>query len=119
MKKLLVIGTMLALVGCTTRLTDFTTISTKNVRLNMDKGQRVKGEDCAFFVPPNMKQAIDNAIQNAGAVHGDMLIDGVLLIKQWPFYACYIVEGNIVETKFARPVASLQPTDLQIPLASR
>lgn len=65
---------ILILSGCTQRLTDFTIISTKNVTLTMVKGERVKGEDCAYLLlglipltgtfQPNLKDAIDRAIQS-------------------------------------------------------
>lgn len=92
------------LTGCTTRLTDFTAISTKNVKMpTKHKGQRVTGEDCVvvFIIPfgqPNMKEAIDRAIQHAGPDY-DALVDGVLYFTQYPFQACYKVEGTPINTK--------------------
>ncbi len=94
------------LTGCTTRLTDFTAISTKNVKLPMKaKGKRAAGEDCVavLLVPlgqPNMKEAIDRAIQNAGPEY-DALVDGVLYFTQHPFQMCYKVEGTPINTKEA------------------
>jgi hypothetical protein len=92
------------LTGCTTRLTDFTAISTKNVKMpTKHKGSRVAGEDCVvvFIIPfgqPNMKEAIDRAIQKAGSDY-DALVDGVLYFTQYPFQWCYKVEGTPINTK--------------------
>jgi hypothetical protein len=41
---------ILFLSGCTQRLTDFTIIRTKNVNVAVVKGERVKGEDCAYLL---------------------------------------------------------------------
>ena len=96
--------TFIFLTGCTVRLTDFTAISTKNVKLPMKaKGKRAVGEDCvpAFIITfgqPNMKEAIDRAIQNAGPEY-DALVDGVLYFTQMPFQLCYKVEGTPINTK--------------------
>ena len=92
--------------GCTTRLTDFTVLSTKNVDLSRmstyTRGtSRVQGEDLAFiiiFIPtsqPHPKEAIDRAIQSVpGAV---ALVDGVVYQKGWWFIvgqSGFIVEGT-------------------------
>ena len=92
--------------GCTTRLTDFTVLSTKNVDLSKmgtyTRGMsRVKGEDLAFiiiFIPteqPHPKEAIDRAIQSVpGAV---ALVDGVVYQKGWWFIvgqSGFMVEGT-------------------------
>jgi hypothetical protein len=96
------------LSGCTTRITDFTVISTKNVDISTighsKRGtNRIEGRDTAhtiIFVPtgiPNLKEAIDRAIENVpGAV---ALVDGVVYHEY--FYipciygrASYVVEGT-------------------------
>ena len=95
-----------AATSCTTRLTDFTVISTKNVPLgkdaaNLKKGDtRVKGKDKIHVVlgipigTPNMKEAIDKAIeQNPGCVG---LVDGVLKSTGW-WALLYGQQGYIVE----------------------
>jgi hypothetical protein len=89
--------------GCTTRLTDFTVISTKNVSLpdNLPRGQRISGDDCVavIVVPigtPNLKTAIDNAIEKAGSGYNG-LVDGVLYYDNHSFVfgsVCYRVEGT-------------------------
>lgn len=97
------------LASCTHRLTDFTVISTKNVpigegvKTGMKKGdKRVTGKDVAhmvLYIPigmPNMKDAIDRAIESAPGAIG--LVDGV--VKQSSWWALlygqnkYIVEGT-------------------------
>lgn len=95
------------LASCSQRLVDFTIISSKNVPIT-DSGvefkkaeKRVKGVDSKWsilFVPgiPNMKEAIDRAIEDyPGAV---ALTDGVIYSKGW---SCglfgqnqYVVEGT-------------------------
>jgi hypothetical protein len=96
---LLAVGVFFLLTGCmTTRVTDFTAISTKNVALDAPRGKRVQGKDCnGWGGMPNMKAAIDKAIESAGG-EGDMLIDGVLTLEQG-WMPCYIVEGTIVNTR--------------------
>lgn len=98
----------IALQGCTSRLTDFTVISTKNYpiensNVKLKKApERVKGEDRAhwiLFIPtgvPNMKEAIDRAIEKYPGAVG--LSDGVVKSKSWwaLLYGqdSYIVEGS-------------------------
>ena len=97
-----------SLIGCATRLVDFTIISTKNIDLargaDFQRGpSRVEGEDKAsiiIFIPtgtPNIKEAIDRAIESVpGAI---ALLDGVVTAKAfWIPYiygeSSYIVEGT-------------------------
>ncbi|MGO9243888.1 MAG: hypothetical protein ACLPT4_16280 [Verrucomicrobiia bacterium] len=97
---------MSLIVGCTTRLTDFTVLSTKNVDLSKmasyTRGiSRVHGEDLItiiIFIPtgvPNAKEAIDRAIQSVpGAI---ALVDGVVYQKAWWFLigqSGFMVEGT-------------------------
>lgn len=100
---------MLCLSNCTSRLTDFTVISTKNVPVGdghpveFKKGTtRVKGKDTAhwvLFIPfgtPNLKEAIDRAIESTPGCIG--LVDGVVKSNAWwaILYgqSKYIVEGT-------------------------
>ncbi|NOU36089.1 MAG: SHOCT domain-containing protein [Kiritimatiellaceae bacterium] len=95
-------------VGCTTRLVDFTTISTKNVDWSRAATfsrapVRVEGKDVVHiivFIPtgiPNMKEAIDQAIESKpGCV---ALVDGVVYQKLWwiPYIygqSSFVVEGT-------------------------
>ncbi len=95
------------LSGCTIRVVDFTVISTKNVKVpSVSKGSRVTGEDCipVIFVPlgiPNMKEAIDRAIESAGPEY-DALVDGVVYRHNYSFIfgqVCIAVEGTPIDTK--------------------
>ena len=92
--------------GCTTRLTDFTIISTKNIDLSRGaefvRGPgRVEGVDkkhIIIFIPtgvPNAKEATDRAIESMpGCV---ALLDGVLEY-QW-FYFPYVYGYNLYRVK--------------------
>ncbi len=98
---ILVVCTM-ALSSCTTRLIDFTVISSKNVTLRLPndaKGPRTEGKDfkwsCAGM--PNIKAATDNAIEKAGPGY-DALIDGVLSYKNLYFKGGYIITGTPIKT---------------------
>lgn len=94
----LIVG-MLAPLGCgARRVTDFTIISTKNTLLVAGaerRQRRVKGEDCVFilFGVPNMKTAVDDAIEKSGDGY-DALVDGVILMEDRVLFQCYIVEGT-------------------------
>jgi len=96
------------LTGCTTRITDFTIISTKNVDLSVighaRRGTvRAQGEDVThiiIIIPtgiPHVKEAIDKAIESVpGAV---ALVDGVLYYRAFyiPYIygqKAYVVEGT-------------------------
>ena len=103
----LVFITTLFLTGCTTRVTDFTVISTKNVDLNsksLKRGsERVTGEDPVYIIilfatgVSNLKEAIDDAIEKVpGAV---ALVDGVVSFSSFylpPLFgrSTYVVEGT-------------------------
>lgn len=77
--------------GCTYRILDFTIVSTKNIDLTKigtfkRTNTRTEGKDVAhiiLYIPgtPNMKEAIDRAIEKIpGAV---ALVDGVIYNKYW------------------------------------
>ncbi len=104
---LLLVTAVLASAGCTTRLVDFTMISTKNVDWSRAAefkrtGTRVVGEDIAqmiLFIPtgiPNMKEAIDRAIESVPG--GVALVDGVVSSKAWTIFIygeqSFVVEGT-------------------------
>jgi hypothetical protein len=96
-KSIIPIAISLLITGCTSRVTDFTFISTKNMDLTrvaeFKRGTtRVKGEDkksIIIIIPtgePNAKEAIDRAIQQQpGAI---ALLDGVIYKHGW--YIPYI-----------------------------
>ncbi|HJQ84704.1 MAG TPA: hypothetical protein VKA21_11535 [Candidatus Binatia bacterium] len=97
MRKSLMLAGIAVLGGCTTRIVDFTVISTKNVDWSQASSlqrapSRVEGIDMVhiiIFIPtgqPNMKEAVDRAIEKVpGAV---ALVDGVVYSKGW--YIPYI-----------------------------
>ena len=85
---------LIALSSCTHRLTDFTVISTKNMPIgsgqpsNIVKAdKRVVGKDGKLMIlgiplgTPNLKQAIDNAIESYPGASG--LADGVVKSTGW------------------------------------
>lgn len=112
-----IIASSVAFSGCTTRLVDFTVISSKNIDLSRGAEftrhmSRVEGEDLVhiiIFIPtgvPNAKEALDRAIESVpGAV---ALLDGV--ITQEFFYIPWIygqqkfvVEGTpLIDPKLRR-----------------
>ena len=123
----LVTGVLLATVfifGCSTRVIDFTVISSKNTNVQgKSYGQRVEGKDCAGLLlglipvtgrfQPNMKEAVDRAIEAAGPGY-DALIDGVvdnkILVLVVYNENCFVVEGTPINTKDVS-TSSLDLTD--------
>jgi hypothetical protein len=107
---MVVAGLSLMSIGCTTRLVDFTVISTKNVDWSkattyQRNGQRAEGLDRAhiiIFIPtgiPNMKESIDRAIESVPG--GVALVDGVVSSKFFyiPYIygqSSYVVEGSVL-----------------------
>lgn len=99
---------MFMIVGCTTRLGDFTVISTKNVDVSGVKpGDRFSGEDCVsmlFGMIPmgeiNWKNAMDQALERG---KGDVMVDVVLTAKGWaiPYIwgqQCMEIAGTVSQT---------------------
>jgi hypothetical protein len=96
-----------ALSGCGYRLMDFTIVSSKNVTVPKSKrADRVKAEDCVpvVVIPfgmPNVKTAVDRAIEKAGGDF-DALVDGVVNYDNRSFIfgqVCYVVEGTPISTR--------------------
>lgn len=101
----------LFLTGCVVRMLDFTVISSKNVEMKIKdtaKGTRVTGEDMTMSIlgiplgAPNLKEAVDMAIESAGPGY-DALVDGVIY-RIYQFYIVfsksgYKVEGTPVKTR--------------------
>lgn len=111
--KILSVCAFLVLSSCSTRLIDFTIISSKNLGLRVKesaKGPRVTGEDFAWVIliiptgTPNMKEAVDRAIEKAGPGF-DALVDGVVYSKfSWYLLATksgYLVEGTPIKSSEA------------------
>lgn len=90
---------LLALIvcsSCTVRLVDFTTISSKNVDLDINTSQGVKTEASKSYVfgfGLNIKDALDLALENAGSEY-DILMDGVVRSSNYFFVATVSVEGT-------------------------
>ncbi len=95
---------VLFLSSCNQRIIDFTVISSKNVTLRLPddaKGIKVEGKDMVFCAPycgmPNLKQAVDKAIESAGPGY-DALIDGVVFNRFELFTSGYVVTGTPIKT---------------------
>lgn len=96
--------------GCTSRVTDFTIISTKNFDLSRAsefqradvRAEGVDTKHIIVFIPtgvPNAKEAIDRAIEQVPG--GVALLDGVLSVHHFyiPFLygqSSYIVRGTVL-----------------------
>jgi hypothetical protein len=103
----LIVAGIAILVGCSTRMVDYTILSTKNVDLSRvgsfrRSAERVTGKDTQFWLiiipvsgSPNLKEAIDRAVERVpGAV---ALVDGVVYYRAWWFIfgsRAIIVEGT-------------------------
>jgi hypothetical protein len=86
--------------SCNQRLIDFTVISSKNVTLRLPddaKGPRTTGRDLKFCGAPQLKAAVDKAIEQAGPGY-DALIDGVVLQRNEIFRQGWVVEGTPIKT---------------------
>lgn len=86
--------------SCSQRLIDFTVISSKNVTLRLPddaKGPRTTGKDMKFCGVPQLKAAVDKAIETAGPGY-DALIDGVVFMRQGFLTKGWVVEGTPVKT---------------------
>jgi hypothetical protein len=98
MKRLLVLVCIVAAGGCTIRTGDMTLVSTKNIASL--RAAEVRGNfeasDCRTFTPPNLKEAIDRAIEQGG---GNAITDAALYFEQYPFLACYRAKGTVVRLK--------------------
>jgi hypothetical protein len=97
------------LSGCTVRLADFTVATTRNTLITegLPTGPRTQGEDCVpvVLIPlgqPNLKSALDNALDNAGAQY-DAMRDVVISHSNHSFLfgkVCFEVEGTPVKSRF-------------------
>ena len=87
--------------NCSARLVDFTVISSKNhsIKFNLDEGKATKGKSMGVFaIGANIKDAMDKALENAG-VQYDVLVNGVVRSKSYPFYGGFEVEGTAVNSR--------------------
>ena len=89
--------------GCSTRVGDFTALSTKNVYCsNIDVTKlpqaRVEGKDIRFLgIGANYKNAADRALEKG---HGNLMVDGVFYVESWPLFAGYKVVGTVVNVPY-------------------
>lgn len=103
MKKVLIPVVAIIAMGlssCNTRLIDFTVISSKNVTMRLPddaKGPRTTGKEMKMCTQPQLKGAVDKAIENAGPGY-DALIDGVISARNEFFRQGWVVEGTPIKT---------------------
>jgi hypothetical protein len=104
MKKIMIGAFMLigimTFTSCSSRLVDFTVISSKNVSLKIDKsqGKQVSGTSMGFLgLGASIKDAMDKALQSAGPDY-DLLVDGVVRINDYFLVSGYKVEGTAIST---------------------
>lgn len=94
---LLVVTFMLFASSCTTRLVDFTVISSKNVGMRAE-GKMVEAKEMKFLgLNATIKGVIDKALESAGSDY-DLLVDGVLSYSNFTFVAGYKVKGKAVNS---------------------
>ena len=99
---------LFVITGCTTRLGDFTVLSSKNVDVSgLKPGDRFTAEDCinyAFNMIPlgesHWKNAMDRATEQG---KGDVMVDIVFTASRWGFpliwgQLCVIAEGNVAQS---------------------
>lgn len=88
--------TVLLVAGCSSRIGDFTTVSTKNVDMNAEyqKVGSTEGSDGAIIIgEPDLKTAVDNALENADA-NAKYLTNARIVGTSYPFYSEITVEGD-------------------------
>lgn len=105
----------LALVGCTTRLGDFTVVSTRNIPLgkadlaSLPQVRDVTGKSTKYvflLVPlgfPHIEDAIDEALDKG---NGDLMVDVVIFAEGWWFLVgknSVCVKGTVVQTQPRQP----------------
>lgn len=112
MKRLLLImGLVITLNACSTHITDFTMISTKNINIenknldNLPKQKNIIGEDkkgIFVIIPfgrPTIQAAVNDALTKG---NGDLLVDASLDTEGWWFIFGefgYKVKGTVINTK--------------------
>lgn len=108
MKKILIpvsAALLMMVTSCNQRLVDFTVISSKNVAMRVSddgKGPRVEGKHMTFCTTPELKEAIDKAIEKAGPGY-DALVDGVVYQRYEVIRAGWVVQGTPIKTSKIKP----------------
>ena len=84
--------------GCTMRTGDLNLLSTKNIASLHHAEVRgiYEGSDCKVFGVPNMKEAIDVAIERG---NGNAMTDAALYWETGFFQKCFRAKGNVVLLK--------------------
>lgn len=110
------------LIGCRTRIGDFTAISTKNIYAKgvdltkLPQTLGVEGEDIRFLgIGANIKDAVDRALEKA---HGNLMIDVALYVYEGFFVRGYVVRGTVVKVPYERtavPAGVSGPGPSEIP----
>ena len=106
MSGLFLCASLLVLDACSTRLGDFTVLSTKNVDVSgVKQGDRFTGEHCINTVlgfplgEVNWKTAMDQALEKG---KGDLMVDAVVSSKAWSVIVfgemCIVMEGTVSRT---------------------
>ena len=90
------LSSIIIFTGCSSRILDFTVISSKNVTIKFDKsqGKFVTGKSMGFLgMGISIKDAMDKALSSAGPDY-DILVDGVIRVSDYFFVTGYKVEGT-------------------------
>ncbi len=92
--------------GCTTRVGDFTAISTKNIYAKgvdvtkLPQMQGVEGEDIRFLgIGANIKDAVDRALEKG---RGNLMIDVALYVYWAPFVEGFKVRGTVINVPYEK-----------------
>ena len=109
---LFLVGTLITSAGCSARLIDFTVISSKNTGMRAPNGKATKGKSMGFLgFGVSIKDAMDDALSNAGRGY-DVLIDGVVRQKAYPFFSGFTVEGTAVKSEELKITMSKEEYDM-------
>jgi len=103
-KLFMFLATIVLLSSCSYRTLDFTVISSKALQIGIDKttGKTVEGKSMGFLgFGTSIKNAVDEAIEKGGA-GCDMIVDGVIYLKDAVFVSGYIVKGTAINSKALR-----------------
>lgn len=96
---------LVASVGCSTRIGDFTALSTKNIYCkNIDvtklPQKRVEGEDVTFLgIGADLKDATDRALEKGD---GNLMIDAAYYFEDRFLFLGYKVVGTVVKVPYSK-----------------
>ena len=104
MRRILPVLALAAAVGgCSYRLGDFTTLSSKNVPIRYDASARVQGSDCKVvnvLVIPLGFPSLEDAVERAIGGRGNALVNQVTYQSAYTFIfgtiVCIEVKGDVV-----------------------